>query len=267
VPTGPGARRFSAPERRACWLFGARSVAILRGRGAESFGLPSSPDALSGLRRSILRRCRLRVAVVGDRVVRSSSADSGFHSPQAGAFGSRSERGGRWFSPSESRSNDSSRCPGFGNGTGLEATATGPSPADPFGERSGAIRVPARPSRAELVSRGPSGLGDAGEAQPARARKQVPFGVLVRKCGLVRVVSARTGSSLVRSLHLVALRGGWVDGRRHRARWPRPRSTEVPVIRLRPFGARGWSAGAEGERCLFRISGILVAFRGPQSLG
>jgi len=92
VPTGPGARRFSAPERQACWLFGARGVAILRGRGAESFGRPSSPDALSGLRRSILRLCRLRVAVVGGRVVRSSSADSGFHSPQAGAFGSTSER-------------------------------------------------------------------------------------------------------------------------------------------------------------------------------
>ena len=92
VPTGPGARRFSAPERQACWLFGAQGVAILRGRGAESFGRPSSPDALSGLRRSILRLCRLRVAVVGDRVVRSSSADSGFHSPQAGAFGSTSER-------------------------------------------------------------------------------------------------------------------------------------------------------------------------------
>jgi hypothetical protein len=37
VPTGPGARWFSAPERRACWLFGAGGVAILWGRGAESF--------------------------------------------------------------------------------------------------------------------------------------------------------------------------------------------------------------------------------------
>lgn len=84
--------KVSAPERRACWLFGARGIAILRGRGAESFGRPSSPDAPSGLRRSILCRCRLRVAVAGGRVVRSCSADSGFHSPQAGAFGSTSER-------------------------------------------------------------------------------------------------------------------------------------------------------------------------------
>ena len=74
-------------------------------------------------------------------------------------------------------------------------------------------------------------------------------------------------ASLVRSLQPVALRGDRENGPHHRDRWPRPRSTEDPVIRWRPFGARGWRAGLEGERCLFWISGSPVAFGSAEPRG
>lgn len=97
----------SAPERRACWLFGAGGVAILWGRGAESFEcrrVQRSERAEPLDSAAVAFGWRWR-----SRGVRSAPADAGFHSPQAGVFGSTSERGGCRSSPCESRSNDSSR--------------------------------------------------------------------------------------------------------------------------------------------------------------
>lgn len=227
--------------------------------------MPSSPDALSALRRSILRRGRLWVAAVGAGWwVRS--ADSGFLSPQAGVFGSTSER-----AVADSAQVDRGRTTrldlGFGNGT--EARGDGdPSRVQPIPSGGGRARFGplARPSRAALVSRGPSGLGDAGQAQPAVPECGYPLGCAQESAG-GESGERSVGASLVRSLQSIALRGGRANGRRHRVRWPRPRSTDVLVIRRRPFGARGWKAGAEGERCPSRISGSPVALRGRRSLG
>lgn len=88
---------------------------------------------------------------------------------------------------------------------------------------------PARLSRALFVSRGPSGLGDAGKAQPVRAGEQVSFGMPVRRCGLVREAGARRAPRWSGHIGPAALRGG-------RAGWPTPSRSPVEAALDGGFG-------------------------------
>jgi hypothetical protein len=214
--------RIESAERKARQLFGAGSAEILRGRGADRSWsskvfcsrapgllalrgwrrrdpLGSRGRKLRGRRVLTLRaNCAARLWLLspsggGGRGRESgcAPADSGFLSPQAGVFGSTSER-----AVADSAQVDRGRTTrldlGFGNGTEDGATAARAEPKlNPSGGGEGAIRSLARPSRAELVFRGPSGPRDAGEAQLARAGKRVPFGVRAGKRGWVRGTSAR----------------------------------------------------------------------------
>lgn len=229
APTGPGARRFSAPERRACWLFGAPGVTILRGRGAESFGMPSSPDAPSGLRRSISvavafgwRRWRPRGEVMLRLTLASTLLRQGSSDPRLG--------GRLLVQPCELEVERLVSISVSATEPRLGRRRPGPIPATPFGERPGATSGCRLVSREPLfVSRGPSGLGDAGEDQPVRAGEQVSFGMLARKCGLVREAGARRAPRWSGHIGPAAFRGG-------RAGWSTPSRSLVEAALDGGFG-------------------------------
>jgi len=91
-------------------------------------------------------------------------------------------------------------------------------PADPFGEWWARFGVPARPSRAELVSRGPSGLGDAGGSSAGSCRR---VGALrgARSKARLGESGERSDRVLVGPVTSFGRPSGWLGG------WPTPSSS------------------------------------------
>jgi hypothetical protein len=196
VPTGPGARWFLLPS---AGLAGSSGLEASRSLGVEGPKASSAVEsnAPSGLSCSILS---LPPSGGGGGAggCGHAPADAGFLSPQAGVFGSTSER--------------AVAGPALVNRGRTTRLARGDS--DPSNRSAGSPR-----KRRAL-----------GRRLVGPVRHRWPFGVVAWMTETIEDAA------------------------------PRPRSTEALVIRWQPFGACGWSAGVEGERCRFRISGLRWPF-------